>query len=824
MRHYICWKCSVAGLTPKSPRVYDVTMFLENYLRAVQLVLANRSTVVRRAIICCVLLKVGFGFAAGLPYRDPALPVEARVQDLIGRMDVFEKAAQLSSGRGFTAYAVTNGQVVVSDELKRGYAELPGYGLFAFFRADWYSKRNWSNGLTPELLAKAHNAIQRYAVEKTRLGIPLLFNGTTHGPQVLGGIVLPSGLGQASSWDPACVRRGAEVSRAEFASFARAGHLAGPSQDLAADPRWCRCEESFGEDPWLSAALTRAFCEGTLAADAPRYTPQLRHLVGHGLGEGAHMCQSVHRSTVELFNEHLLPFEAGVEAGARHVMTCYNVVDGIPGCLRGDLVNGFLRERLGYRGLVFSDAGAIGSIVWQGFAVDLGEAVARAIEAGNDICCWEKEAYLAGITNALARGILGMPSVDRAVAHVLRDKFERGLFEQPYVADEAAPARTLSCPAHRTVARDMARASLTLLENRGLLPFGGGIRRLALIGPNADNVSNQIGDYTAPQRPGDVVTLRDGLERLCRSRGVELDYAYGCGIRSKRRDGFDEAVAVAGKADAIVLALGGSSVPNRSIAYTDGGTAVAGDEDADVLEKDSGEGFDRSGLRLGGVQLELLRELKKTGRPIVVVLVMGRPMVLTEVAQLADAVLLAWYPGAEGGTAVAEALFGEVNPGGRLPVSFPRSEGQLPVAYARYRPVEDYVDGPGTPQYAFGYGLGYTTFRMSDAVVTNGTAVVRVTNTGSRKGDDVVQLYLHDDVVTTSRPYWMLKGFRRITLQPGETRSVAFPLGERELGYYDRALKFGVERGTFRILLTDRAAPLTDRPRVEDGLELRYAY
>lgn len=774
----------------------------------------------RTLVLSLVFLAAGSSLASVECYRDPSQPVELRVKDLLGRMTVFEKVAQLSSGRGFTAYEIKNSQVVVSEELKRGYAALPGYGLFAFFRADWYSKRNWSNGLTPELLAKAHNVIQRYAVVNTRLGIPLLFNGTIHGPQVLGGIVLPSGLGQAATWDPACVRRGAEVSRVEFASFSRAGHLAGPTQDLAADPRWCRCEETFGEDPWLSAELTRAFCEGTLASDAPRYTPQLRHFLGHGLGEGAHMNQSVHRSTVELLNEHFLPFEVGVQSGARHIMTCYNIVDGIPGCLRGDLVNGFLRGRLGYKGLVFSDAGAIASLPWQGFASDLAEAVTRAIESGNDICCWEKDAYLTGITNALDRGILSMSALDRCVARVLRDKFERGLFENPYVSDEDAPVRVLSCPEHRAVARDMARASLTLLENRGVLPLDGTLKRLALIGPNADSAPNQIGDYTAPQRREDVVTIRDGLERQCRARGIELTYAHGCGIRSKRRDGFEAALAAARAADAVVVALGGSSVPNKSIAYTDGGTAISDDEVADSLEKDSGEGFDRSSLRFGGVQVDLLRALRETGKPIVVVLVMGRPMVLKEVSELADAVLLAWYPGSEGGTAVAEALFGEINPGGRLPVSFPRSEGQLPVAYARYRPVERYVDGPGTPQYTFGYGMSYTAFRLTDAIVSNGLATVRVTNVGKLAGDDVVQMYLHDDVVTTSRPYWMLKGFRRISLKPGDSCVVSFALGKRELGYYDRSLQFGVDKGTFRVLLTDRAAPLTDRVSSEDGLEL----
>jgi len=751
-----------------------------------------------------------------------AADTETRIAELIGRMTLPEKVGQLCTDRGFTAYEIHGDEIVVSEELKRGYAETPGYELFAFFRADWYSKRNWETGLSPKLLAKAHNVIQRYAIEKTRLGIPLTFNGTIHGPQVLGGIVLPSGLGQGAMWSPALVRRGAEVSLEEFASFSRSGHLAGPTQDLAADPRWCRCEETYGEDVWHSALLTQAFCEGTVKKGAPRYTPQLRHLLGHGLGESAQMCQSVHRSDVELFNEHLLPFELGVKAGAKHVMTCYNVVDGIPGVLRGDLVNGVLRDRFGFDGVIFSDAGAIASIPWQGFAADNAEAVAKAVRAGNDVCCWERRLYCEGLTNALNRGLLRMDEIDRAVARVLRDKFARGLFDHPYVDDESAPERVLSSPEHRAVACEMARASLTLLENRGILPFGHGVRKIALIGPNADNPHNQIGDYTAPQRPGDVVTLRTGLEKLCRERGVALSYTRGCGIRSKRREGFAKAIENAAAADVVVLALGGSSVPNRAIAYTDGGTAIADDEGADALEKDAGEGFDRSSLDFGGVQLDLLRELKKIGKPIVVVLIQGRPMIMTEVSRLADAVLLAWYPGTEGGTAIAEGLFGLVNPGGRLPISFARSVGQLPVAYARYRPIEDYVDGPGTPQYVFGYGLSYTRFALSDARLEGRRVSVRVTNVGPCDGDDVVQLYLHDDVVTTSRPYWMLRGFERLTLKRGESREVVFELDDRALGYYGRDLRFKVEKGSFRLYITDHAAPLKEGKLLKDGLQLSF--
>ena len=768
----------------------------------------------------CLLAVAAAALVCRAGYKDASLAVEERVGDLLGRMTIAEKVAQLSTARGYTAYEIRDGVVVVSQELKDVYKVFPGCGLFAYFRADWYSGRNWSNGLTPPLLAKAHNAIQRYAVEQTRLGIPLLFNGSVHGLQVLGATVLPAGIAQAATWSPELVRKGAEVTVDEFSSFARAGHLAGPTQDIAIDPRWCRVEETFGEDPFLSAELTFAYCDGVRKFGKGRYTAQARHFVGHAAGEGAHMSQSVHIGDAELFNWFMPPFVEAVRGGVSHIMTCYNIVDGIPGCLRGDLVNGFLRGRLGWNGVIFSDAGAIGSLRWQGFAADAGEAAAAAVRNGNDVCCWEKEIYFAGITNALERRLLSMHDVDAAVGRVLADKFRRGLFEHPYVDElDAAPLR-LGSTANRQTALDMARAGMTLLENRrGVLPLGK-VRKVAVIGPNADNALNQIGDYTAPQRPGDVVTVRAGLEKMGANRGFEVAYARGCGVRSMKRDGFAEAFAAAEDADVVVLALGGSSVPNRAIGYTDGGTAIiaADVKGDDELEKDSGEGFDRSSLDLGGVQLELLRELKRRDKTVVTVLVMGRPMALVEVAELSDAVLLAWYPGSDGGTAVAETLFGEVNPGGRLPISFPRSAGHLPVFYNKARPHEDYVDGPGTPLYAFGYGLSYTKFEVSEPTIAGNVVSVEVKNVGERAGEDVVQMYIHDDVVTTARPFWSLRGFRRVKLAPGESQRVSFALTEKELGYYNRRLEYIVEPGTFHVFVTDGAAPVGVEPAKPENL------
>ena len=741
-------------------------------------------------------------------YKDPSLSTDARIDDLISRMTLAEKVAQLCTTSGFRMYEIgPDGEIRFTKELDELYVKFPGCGLSSFFRADWFSGRNWETGITPELMVKAHNALQRYAIERTRLGIPL----SIACGQMLGQTTMPSGLACAATFDVGTITNGTRAKIEEARSATRSFGIGHPTCDLALDPRWSRVEQTFGEDPFLSAEINYARCRTAREMGA---SASLAHFIAHGAGEGGRMSMPVHAGDNEILNLHMRPFEYAVKGGATGIMTCYNLVDGIPGLLRGDLVN-FVRGKLGFKGTFTADAGAIGALPWQGFAKDLGEAAALAVKNGNDLCCWEAENYLNGLVLALERGLIDEGDIDRSVRRVLEGKFRKGLFERPYIDESwsaayGRPKDVIGCRAHRDVALDLARKAMTLLENpRGILPLDAGkVRRLAVIGPNADKAANQLGDYTAPQRPGQTVTPRMGFEALGKRLGFEVAYAKGCAVRSMDKSGFAEALAAAKDADVVVLCLGGSSVADKPLAQNAAGTAVADDVAVgDVPDKDAGEGFDRATLRLGGVQRDLLREIRRLGKPIVTVLILGRPIVLDEVAANSDALLLAWYPGCEGGTAIAETVFGLNNPGGKLPVSFPRSEGAIPCYYHFLTPRGNYVDMPCSPLFSFGYGLSYTQFDISKPTLDGNIVRFTVKNTGALAGDDVVQMYLRDVVASVARPRWELKGFQRISLSPGETKEVTFTLTDKELGYWNREMEYVIEDGEFLVAVSDHFEP-----------------
>ena len=777
------------------------------------IVIEQEGRVFARRAECVVLLLVCVPFLAlardpslaKAPYLNPSLSVDERMEDLISRMTLVEKVAQLSTTSGFGMYDITpEREVVPSKKLVDLYANFPGCGLSSTFRADWYSGRNWRTGLTPDLLIKAHTALQKFAIEKTRLGIPL---GLSAG-QMLGSTSVPSGLACAGTFDVEAIVAATRMKIRENATVSRSYGIGHPTCDLALDPRWSRVEQTFGEDPFLSAEINYARCK---AAKELGGGAGMAHFIMHGVSEGGRMSLPAHAGDNEIYNLHMRPFEYAVKGGCNNIMTCYNLVDGIPGILRGDLVNGFIRGKLGFEGTFVGDAGAIGGLTWQGFAKDLGEAAALVLKNGNDTCCWEAENYLKGLKLAMERKLITEEELNVSLRRVLRGKFKKGLFEHPYT-DEAwtkergRPEDVIGCRENRDVVLNLARKAMTLLENpKGVLPLDAAkIRRLAVIGPNADKPENQVGDYSAPQRPGQAVTPRMAFEAFGREHGIAVDYALGCKVRSMRKDGFAAALEIARQADAVVLCLGGSSVPDQALTQNEAGTAICKRIQKDTeLDKDAGEGFDRATLRLGGVQNELLKEIKKLGKPVVTVLIMGRPLVLDEVVENSDAVLLAWYPGTEGGTAIAETVFGLNNPGGKLPISFPRSEGAIPCYYHALRDRGNYVDVEGSAKYPFGYGLSYTTFAISKPKLAGNRVSVTVTNTGKVRGDDVVQMYVRDVLFTVARPRYELKGFKRITFEPGETKTVAFELTAKELGFWNRDREYVVEPGSFKVWVTD---------------------
>jgi len=583
--------------------------------------------------------------------------------------------------------------------------------------------------------------------------------------------------------------------------------------DIARDPRWGRTEECYSEDPALAAAMTRAVTLGTqgetpeqlLGSD--RAIAVLKCLAGQGVVVGGHNGSTANIGPRELREIHLPAAEAGVRAGAMGIMVAYNEVDGIPCCANPELLKTILRQQWGFKGLAMADGFALDNLQRQTGSTTT--AGILGLRAGVDLGLWDEAFH--SLADSVRATRLNEHELDGAVANVLRVKFSLGLFEQPFVEDkpaalEAARART------REVNLRLARESLVLLRNEGgILPLRKGLKRIAVIGPNADNVYAQLGDYTSPQQDGETTTLLAGIRALAGPR-TEVVYARGAFHRGEDRTGFAEAVALAKTADAVVVAVGGSSNRYQGIKYAETGAAAV---DGSMKEMDCGEGVDVANLELGGVQLELVQALRATGVPLAVVLVQGRPYSISWIAENCPAILCAWYPGQTGGRAIAEALFGDVNPSGRLPISIPRSSGQLPVYYNhKIKGDAAYFDAKGTAQYTFGYGLSYTTFAVSNLNVSaqkvsaSGlnaedfiSVAVDVANTGDRLGAETVQLYVRGIESSITRRARELKLFSKVMLDPGERRTLAFKLSREELGIWGPDMKFAAGPGLNEILV-----------------------
>lgn len=734
-------------------------------------------------------------------YKNSDLSVERRVSDLISRMTVEEKLGQLICPLGWPMYEKTSDSTVtVSDEYRDFIDNRHGGMLWATFRADPWTRKTLETGLNPVLSAKAYNELQRYAIEHSRLGIPIILaEEAPHGHMAIGTTVYPTSIGLASTWDTSAIE---EVGRNIAVELrAQGGHIGyGPVIDLAREPRWSRVEETYGEDVHLTSEMAAAMVRGT----SPKQNgwdkgiiSTLKHFVAYGIPEGGHNGNPSQVGERELRENFLPAFEAAIDAGALSVMTSYNAIDGVPSTANGKLLRNILRDDWGFEGFVVSDLESVtGLAESHHIASDRREAAELALKAGVDVDlganCYPllKESY---DSHKLSGKLL-----DKAVANVLRIKFQLGLFDNPYI-DEESVSEKVRTPQTKALARKVADEGVILLENNGILPLGEGLR-IALVGPNADNVYNQLGDYTAPQDPANVITMREGLEARFPGR---VEYVKGCAVRDESSDNIAAAVAAARRSDVVVAVVGGSSARDFKTKYIDTGAAVADSES--VSDMEAGEGFDRSTLALLGLQERLLRELKATGKPLVVVYIEGRPLDKTWAHENADALLTLWYPGQEGGNALADVLSGDYNPAGRLPVSVPRSVGQLPVYYNRHFPQgHDYVECSSSPLYPFGYGLSYTDFEYSDLVIektgkNQARVSFTVTNTGSRAGDEVPQLYITDLVASTARPMKQLRAFSRVSIPAGGSTKVQFDLDEEAFAIWNAEMCKVVEPGDFTI-------------------------
>lgn len=763
----------------------------------------------RLYILVIVQMVCTLGFTQSPPslpaYKDPSFSIDVRLSDLLSRMTLEEKVGQLLCPLGWEMYEIHGNEVCPSGKFKQLIKERNVGMLWATYRADPWTKKTLANGLNPEMAAKAGNALQKYVMENTRLGIPMfLAEEAPHGHMAIGATVFPTGIGMAATWSPELVKEVGQVIAKEIRS--QGGHISyGPVLDLTRDPRWSRVEETFGEDPVLSGTLGASMVDGLGGGNlSQKYATiaTLKHFLAYAVPEGGQNGNYASVGIRDLHQNFLPPFRKAIDAGALSVMTSYNSIDGIPCTSNHYLLTQLLRNEWKFRGFVVSDLYSIEGIHESHFVAPTKEnAAIQSVMAGVDVDLGG-DAYT-NLCHAVQSGQMDKAVIDTAVCRVLRMKFEMGLFEHPYV-DPKIAAKTVRRKEHIELARKIAQSSITLLKNENsILPLSKMINKVAVIGPNADNRYNMLGDYTAPQEDSNVKTVLDGIiTKLSPSR---VEYVRGCAIRDTTVNEIEQAIEAARRSEVVIVVVGGSSARDFKTSYKETGAAVA--EEGSVSDMECGEGFDRASLSLLGRQQELLESLQKTGKPLIVVYIEGRPLEKNWASEYADALLTAYYPGQEGGNAIADVLFGDYNPSGRLPISVPRSVGQIPVYYNQKAPRNhDYVEVSSSPLYSFGYGMSYTTFEYSDLQVVQKSArcfevSFKVKNTGKYDGEEVSQLYMRDEYASVVQPMKQLKHFERFHLKKGEEKKVTFVLTEEDFFLVNYTLKKVVESGNFHLMI-----------------------
>jgi len=699
-------------------------------------------------------------------YKDPSKPVEERVEDLLRRMTLEEKIGQMCQ---YSAHMGLNERL--KELVRKGFA----------------------GSLLNAVGVENVNEIQRIAVEESRLGIPLILGfDVIHGYKT----IFPIPLALASSWDPEVVEL-AEALAAREAAAEGVKWTFAPMLDIARDPRWGRIAEGFGEDPYLASVMAWAAVKGfqgdRLSSDPEKIAACAKHYVAYGGAEGGRDYNTVDISERTLREVYMPPFKSAVAAGVATVMSAFNDLSGIPASANEFTLRKVLKGEWGFQGFVVSDWNAVGELVVHGIAAEAAEAAKLAVAAGVDMDM-EGDVYRKHLLELVKKGEVPEQLIDEAVRRILRVKFQLGLFENPY-ADPERAKRVVKCREHFEAALEIARKCIVLAKNEGALPLSKGLRRIAVIGPLADDRDAPLGCWRALGDPRDAITVLEGVRK--KVPNAEVLYAKGCDVRSEDRSGFAEAVEIARKAEAVVLVVG---------------------ESADM----SGEAASRAYLDLPGVQEELVKAVweavKGRGVPVVEVVMSGRPLTIKWSAEHIPAVVIAWHLGVRAGDAIADVLFGDYNPGGKLPVTWPRAVGQVPIYYNHKRtgrpPGPDrftskYIDEDWRPLFPFGHGLSYTKFEYNDLrvepeeVEPGGTVSVAVTvrNVGDRKGDEVVQLYVRDVAASVTRPVKELKGFKRVHLKPGESRRLVFKMPTQLLAFYGRDMTPVIEAGDYEVMV-----------------------
>lgn len=715
-----------------------------------------------------LLLFIGYvhlnGSAQTSPYKD-------KVDSVMALMTLEEKIGQLNQLSG-------DGEVTGPISLNQDYQEAireGNVGSMLNINSAGYTRK-----------------IQEIAVEESRLGIPLIFAyDVIHGYKT----IFPVPLGESASWDLEAIEKSARVAAVEATAAGQHWTFA-PMVDIARDARWGRIMEGAGEDPYLGSKVAAARVRGFQGSNTEATNTLLacaKHYVAYGAARGGRDYNTVDMSKRELYEVYLPPFKAAVDEGVATIMTSFNELNGIPVTGSKRHVKGILRDDWNFDGFIVSDWNSVSEMIPHGVAQDKKEAANYAMHASVDMDM-EGEAYINHLKELVNEGAIKEKQIDAAVRRILRQKFALGLFDDPYRYSDKEREKELTLTnEHRETAREVARKSMVLLKNENnTLPFSKDVESVALIGPLGDSKQDMLGTWNARGEAKHVVSLEEGLKNaLPEADIIQVD---GCDFTGSDRSGFEEALSKARKADIIIAAVGESAMM-------------------------SGEALSRMDIGLPGVQKELVLELTKLNKPMSVVLFNGRPLAIPEVDQAAPAILESWLPGTEAGNAITDVLFGDYNPSGKLPVSFPHATGQVPIFYEHKntgRPkVEDeryttkYIDGPNLPLYPFGYGLSYTEFEYSDLNLSTQklksgeplTVSVTVENSGSRTGEETVQLYLRDKVASVTRPVKELNGFRKIRLEPGQSRTLEFEITKENLEYYNREWEKIAESGVFQVFV-----------------------
>lgn len=735
-------------------------------------------------------------------YKDPSKTPRERAEDLLSRLNLKEKVGQVNQRLlGFRSYERKGEEIVLSQYFLDEVEKCGGLGvLYGLYRADPWSQRDFETGLYGKNMKKAYNMVQKYVIEHSRFGIPVLMSTECpHGHQALDGYLLPVNLAVGATWNPDLLERAYRVCGTQLKELGV--HYSLMSMlDVLRDPRWGRSEECYSEDPYLAASLARRAVKGCQEAGVPVVA---KHFCAQGETTGGVNASAARIGGRELREIHLPAMKACCEEHVAGVMAAYNEIDGVFCHGNKELLQDVLRGELGFTGAVMADGTAIDRL--DKLTGDSAASAAMALDAGVGISLWDRA--FSCLEEAVERGLVSEDTLDQAVLRVLELKFSLGLFETPYL-EEGEP-KTFSYEEFPE-SLELARESAVLLKNDGILPLkkekG---KRVAVIGPNADNLYNQLGDYTPAQREGAGVTVLQGLREALGEENVR--YAPGCAVCGEDRSGISDAVKAAGESDLVVLVLGGSSSRFAGARFDINGAAIM---DGPV-QMDCGEGVDVTDLSLPGVQKELAQAVFQTGKPVVTVIVAGRPYAISEICEGSRAVLYAFYPGPVGGTALAELLLGKLSPSGRLPASLPRNTGTVPCYYnykSSYNPA-----GP-LSLFPFGFGLSYTRFEMSGvqfpetaskAELEQGKrAEIAFTlkNTGNMDAWAVPQLYVHDMQASTTRRVKELKAYDRVFLKAGEEKRCVLTLGVKELSLWDREMNFTLEPGDFKLFLEEGGA------------------